>query len=62
MGYFLRLTADEMKVIEKKQIFEVTLTLRHMLIRKHGTTSRLPFVLVELFQLNLAFAWMQVRI
>jgi hypothetical protein len=62
MGYLLRLTPDEMKGIEKKHVFDVTQTLRLMLIRMHGRGSRQPFVQTELFQLNLAFAWMQVRI
>jgi hypothetical protein len=61
MNYFLRLSADEMKGIEKKNIYEITTMLRMMLVRQFGKHSRAPYMEIEKFQLNLGFAWLQVN-
>lgn len=50
----------EMKLVEKKNIVEIVQWMRTMLIRTYGKNSRMPFIQMEKFQLNLAFQWLQV--
>ena len=57
---FFHLTLKEMKLVEKKNIAEIVQWMRTMLIRMHGKNSRIPYIQMEKFQLNLAFQWLQV--
>jgi len=59
-GYFLRLTSEEMKTVEKKHILDVIQWMKGMLIRQYGKSSKIPYIVMEKYQLNLAFQWLQL--